>query len=100
MAESARQARRIDPGAGRRSGPGRDPGRRPVKPKRRRWRTVLRLLVLALILVFVAVLLAEQWQQVRPLLGRLTVAGLLAATVAVLAGHLATFLSWRAILTD
>jgi len=71
-----------------------------VKPERRRWRTVLRLLVLPLVLVFVAVLLGKQWQQVRPLLGRLTVAGLLAATVAVLAGHLATFLSWRAILTD
>jgi uncharacterized membrane protein YbhN (UPF0104 family) len=71
-----------------------------VKPKRRRWRTVLRLLVLALILVFVAVLLAEQWQQVRPLLGRLTLTGMLAATVAVLAGHLATLLSWRALLAD
>jgi glycosyltransferase 2 family protein len=71
-----------------------------VRPERRRRRTVLRLVVLALVLVFVAVLLAEQWQQVRPLLGRLTVVGLLAATVAVLAGHLATFLSWRALLTD
>jgi glycosyltransferase 2 family protein len=71
-----------------------------VRPGRRRRRTVLRLVVLALVLVFVAVLLAEQWQQVRPLLGRLTVVGLLAATVAVLAGHLATFLSWRALLAD
>ena len=61
---------------------------------------MLRPLVLVLILVFVALLLAQQWPQVRPLLGRLTVVGLLAATVAVLAGHLATFLSWRALLTD
>jgi uncharacterized membrane protein YbhN (UPF0104 family) len=61
---------------------------------------MLRPLVLVLILVFVALLLTQQWQQVRPLLGRLTVVGLLAATVAVLAGHLATFLSWRALLTD
>src|SRR5829696_1632932 len=100
MAESARPARRIDPDAGGWAGPVRDPGRPPVKPERRRWRNVLRLLVLPLVLVFVAVLLDKQWEQVRPLLGRLTVAGLLAATVAVLAGHLATFLSWRAILTD
>ena len=71
-----------------------------MRPERRHRRTVLRLVVLALVLVFVAVLLAEQWQQVRPLLGRLTVVGLLAATLAVLAGHLATFLSWRALLTD
>jgi uncharacterized membrane protein YbhN (UPF0104 family) len=61
---------------------------------------MLRPLVLVLILVFVALLLTQQWQQVRPLLGRLTVVGLLAATAAVLAGHLATFLSWRALLTD
>ncbi len=61
---------------------------------------MLRLVVLALFLVFVAVLLAEQWRQVRPLLGRLSVWGLLAATAAVLAGQLASFLSWRALLTD
>jgi glycosyltransferase 2 family protein len=71
-----------------------------VRPERRRRRTVVRLVVLALVLAFVAVLLAGQWQQVRPLLGRLSFVGLLAATVAVLAGHLATFLSWRALLTD
>jgi uncharacterized membrane protein YbhN (UPF0104 family) len=71
-----------------------------VRRESRRRRTVLRLVVLALVLVFVAVLLAEQWQLVRPLLGRLTVVGLVAATMAVLAGHLATFLAWRVLVTD
>jgi uncharacterized membrane protein YbhN (UPF0104 family) len=66
----------------------------------RRWRGALRLAVLALFLVFIGVLFARQWHQVRPLLGRLSLPLLLAATVAVSAGHLATFLSWRALLTD
>jgi glycosyltransferase 2 family protein len=66
----------------------------------RRWRSALRLAVLALFLVFIGVLLAQQWHQVGPLLGRLSLPLLLAATVAVCAGHLATFLSWRALLTD
>jgi glycosyltransferase 2 family protein len=66
----------------------------------RRWRSALRLAVLALFLVFIGVLFAQQWHQVRPLLGRLSLPLLLAATVAVCAGHLATFLSWRALLTD
>jgi uncharacterized membrane protein YbhN (UPF0104 family) len=66
----------------------------------RRWRGALRLAVLALFLVFIGVLFARQWHQVRPLLGRLSVPLLVAATVAVCAGHLATLLSWRALLTD
>jgi glycosyltransferase 2 family protein len=66
----------------------------------RRWRGALRLAVLALFLVFIGVLFAQQWRQVRPLLGRLSVPLLVAATVAVCAGHLATLLSWRALLTD
>jgi glycosyltransferase 2 family protein len=65
-----------------------------------RWRSALRLAVFALFLVFLAVLLARQWQEVRPLLGRLSFPGLLAAAASVLAGHLAIFLSWRALLTD
>jgi len=56
--------------------------------------------VLVLFLVFIGVLFAQQWRQVRPLLGRLSLPVLLAATVAVCTGHLATFLSWRALLTD
>jgi glycosyltransferase 2 family protein len=63
-------------------------------------RTALRAAVLVLFLGFIALLLAEQWPQVRPLLGRLSVWAVLGATVAVLAGHLATFLSWRSLLTD
>jgi glycosyltransferase 2 family protein len=66
----------------------------------RRWRGALRLAVLALFLVFIGVLFAQQWRQVRPLLGRLSLPLLVAATVAVCAGHLATLLSWRALLTD
>jgi hypothetical protein len=53
-----------------------------------------------LFLGFIALLLAEEWHQVRPLLGRLSVWVVLGATVTVLAGHLATFLSWRALLTN
>jgi len=56
--------------------------------------------VFALFLAFLVVLLARQWQELRPLLGRLSVPVLLAAATAVLAGHLATLLSWRALLTD
>jgi glycosyltransferase 2 family protein len=66
----------------------------------RGWRAWGRLGILALFLGFLAVLLADQWRQVQPLLGRLSVSTLAAATVAVLAGHLATLLSWRAVLND
>jgi glycosyltransferase 2 family protein len=65
-----------------------------------RWRGVLRVAVAALFLTVIAVVLAGQWQEVRPLLGRLSVPSVLAAMAAVLAGIWATFLSWRAALTD
>jgi hypothetical protein len=69
-------------------------------PPPSRGRRVLRRVVAALFLAFVAVLVVRQWDQVRSLLGRLSAASLAAATAAVAAGHLATFLSWRAVLAD
>jgi glycosyltransferase 2 family protein len=71
-----------------------------VPPRARRWRTLLRLAVFAVFLAVIAVVLAGQWQEVRPLLGRLSVPSVAAAMAAVLTGIWATFLSWRAALTD
>ena len=65
-----------------------------------RWRTPLRLAVAGLFLVVVAVVLAGQWRQARPLLGRLSVPVVVAAWGLVLAGIYATFRSWRAALAD
>jgi len=69
-------------------------------PGRPRSRGIVRVVALALVLVFVALLLARQWPRVRPLLGRLDPAVVAAATAAVLAGIYATFRSWRAVLAD
>jgi uncharacterized membrane protein YbhN (UPF0104 family) len=63
-----------------------------------RWRTPLRLAVAGVFLAVVAVVLAGQWRQARPLLGRLSVPVVLAAWALVLAGIYATFRSWRAAL--
>jgi glycosyltransferase 2 family protein len=65
-----------------------------------RWRTVLRLAVAGLFLGVIVVVLAGQWRQARPLLGRLSVPVVLAAWVPVLGGIYATFRSWRAALAD
>jgi glycosyltransferase 2 family protein len=65
-----------------------------------RWRTPLRLAVAGLFLTVMVVVLAGQWQQARPLLGRLSVAAVAAALCLVLAGIFTTFLSWRAALAD
>ena len=65
-----------------------------------RWRTPLRLAVAGVFLAVIVVVLAGQWQQARPLLGRLSVAAVLTAWALVLAGIFATFLSWRAALAD
>jgi hypothetical protein len=46
------------------------------------------------------VVLAGQWRQARPLLGRLDVPVLLASWALVLAGIYATFRSWRAVLAE
>jgi uncharacterized membrane protein YbhN (UPF0104 family) len=66
----------------------------------RRWRTLLRLAVAALFLAVIAVVLAGQWQEAKPLLGRLSAPAVVAALCLVLAGIFATFLSWRAALAD
>jgi glycosyltransferase 2 family protein len=60
----------------------------------------LRLAVAGLFLGVIVVVLAGQWRQARPLLGRLSVPVVLAAWVPVLGGIYATFRSWRAALAD
>jgi glycosyltransferase 2 family protein len=72
----------------------------PNGPAHRRGRRRLRQLVAALFLAAVVVLVVQQWPEVRPLLGRLSWPAVAAATAAVAAGHLATFLAWRALLAD
>jgi glycosyltransferase 2 family protein len=69
-------------------------------PSRERWRAPLRLIVAVVFLAVVAVVLAGQWRQARPLLGRLDAPVLLASWALVLAGIYATFRSWRAVLAD
>jgi hypothetical protein len=60
----------------------------------------LRLAVAGVFLAVIAVVLAGQWQQAKPLLGRLSVPVVLASWALVLAGIYATFRSWRAALAD
>jgi len=69
-------------------------------PPRGRWRAPLRLAVAGLFVAVAAVVLAGQWRQARPLLGRLSVPVVVAAWALVLAGIYATFRSWRAALAD
>ena len=69
-------------------------------PLQGRWRAPLRLAVAGLFVAVVAVVLAGQWRQARPLLGRLSVPVVLAAWALVLAGIYASFRSWRAALAD
>ena len=76
------------------------PATEGAPPPAGRWRGALRVAVSGLFLAVIAVVLAGQWQEVRPLLGRLSAPSLLAALAAVLAGIWGTFLSWRAGLTD
>ncbi|HEV2919489.1 MAG TPA: UPF0104 family protein, partial [Actinomycetota bacterium] len=63
-----------------------------------RWRAPLRLAVAGLFLAVIAVVLAGQWRQARPLLGRRSAPVVRAAWVPVLAGIYATIRSWRAAL--
>ena len=73
----------------------------PPPPRRgERWQTPLRLAVAGVFLAVIAVVLAGQWQQAKPLLGRLSVPVVLASWALVLAGIYATFRSWRAALAD
>jgi uncharacterized membrane protein YbhN (UPF0104 family) len=73
------------------------------RPGRRRSRTLRNLLRFGVLALFTAVLvlvLAGRWNEVRPLLHDLSVAGVGLAGVAVVTGIYATFLCWRAVLTD
>jgi uncharacterized membrane protein YbhN (UPF0104 family) len=65
-----------------------------------RWRSAVRLTVLAAFAGALAWLLASQWATVRPLLGQLSAPSLGAALAAVAGGILATFQCWRTILAD
>jgi len=65
-----------------------------------RWRTPLRLVVAGVFAGVIVVVLAGQWRQARPLLGRLSVPVVLGSWALVLAGIYATFRSWRAALAD
>ena len=53
-----------------------------------------------LLVALVAVVLVRRWDEVGPLLARLSVAALLASLLAVAAGMLCSFLAWRAVLDD
>jgi glycosyltransferase 2 family protein len=72
----------------------------PPPPPGGRWRTPVRLVVAGVFLAVIGVVLAGQWEQAKPLLGRLSVASVLAALALVLAGIFTTFLSWWAALAD
>jgi hypothetical protein len=74
-----------------------EPTGAPVAPAGLRSR-ILRVTAAVVAAAAIVVLVVQQWDDVRPLLGRLTPLGVVAATVAVLAGIFATFLCWRAIL--
>jgi glycosyltransferase 2 family protein len=65
-----------------------------------RWRTVVRVAVLAVFLGALGWALATQWGAVRAPLGQLSIWSVGVALAAVMAGILATFLCWRAVLTD
>jgi hypothetical protein len=65
-----------------------------------RWRAVVRVAVLVVFLGALGWALATRWGAVRPLLGQLSVRSVAVAMAAVMAGILATFLCWRAVLTD
>lgn len=64
------------------------------------WQRVLRRAVAALLVALVAVVLARQWDEIAPLLGRLSPAVVVASLLAVAAGMLGSFLAWRALLID
>ena len=68
--------------------------------RRRRLGRALRALAVLGMFAFVALVLARSWPEARPSLGRLSAAGIAGALLAALAGQLASFLSWRAVLAD
>ncbi|HZC99898.1 MAG TPA: lysylphosphatidylglycerol synthase domain-containing protein [Actinomycetes bacterium] len=75
-------------------------GSGPAPARLRGWRNLLRLAVLAVFVVAIALVLARRWNEVRPLLRSLQGVDVALAMVAVAAAIFATFLCWRAVLTD
>jgi uncharacterized membrane protein YbhN (UPF0104 family) len=69
-----------------------------VSRKRRSWGSIVRALVLLGLLAFVAVALADRWQEIRPVLARLSLPAVALTMVAVLGSLFLTFLGWRAAL--
>jgi uncharacterized membrane protein YbhN (UPF0104 family) len=66
----------------------------------RSWRNPLRIGVVALFVAAIALVLARRWNEVRPLLHSLSAVDVGLAMIAVAAGIFATFLCWRAVLSD
>lgn len=71
----------------------------PTEP-RSWWRTIARSLIVVVFLGAIVLVLAGQWQEVRPLFGRLSAGYVAMSAGAVLAGIYGTFLCWRALVTD
>lgn len=65
-----------------------------------RWRTPARVLVVVVFVCAAGWVLTSRWQEVQPLLGRLSALSVAGSFVAVLAGIFGTFLCWRALLAD
>ena len=82
------------------AGPDTTPDAIPARRRPRAWRNLLRLVVVGLFAAVIALVLARRWSEVRPLLSSLTVVGVGLAGAAVIGGIYATFLCWRAVLTD
>lgn len=77
-----------------------DVEQRTGKARSPRWTSLLRLALVLLLVGAVVYAVVRQWADVRLLLAELTWDAVAVAVVAVLAGIYATFLAWRAILTD
>jgi glycosyltransferase 2 family protein len=73
-------------------------GARPVEWPR--WQRLARRVIVLVLTALVIAVLVRRWGDVRPLLGRLSVAVVAASLLAVVTGMLGSFLAWRALLTD
>jgi uncharacterized membrane protein YbhN (UPF0104 family) len=76
----------------------RTPGGATNRPSR--WRTVARAIIAVLFLGAIVLVLVSQWQEVRPLVARLSVPAVALSAGAVLAGIFGTFLCWRVLVSD
>ena len=71
-----------------------------AKPKTALWKSLLKAAIAVLFIGGVVYSVVSQWGEVRPLLGKLSLTALGLATLAVFVGVYATFMAWRAIMTD